>query len=58
MASIKKIMEKIEHQKKVNPGNKTSYQQPPRPRSAVFSLKTKYNRANNKKIIMEAKNDY
>ena len=58
MKNVNKVIKKMEHQKKVNPGNKTSYQQPPRPRSAVFSLKTKYNRVNNKKIIMEAKNDY
>lgn len=40
----KKYLEKLKYQKKVNPGNKTSYQQPFRGRSTVFVDRTKYNR--------------
>ncbi len=57
MASIKKIMEKIEHQNKVNPGNKSSYEQPLRPRATVFSTKKQYNRQKAKKEIKEIINE-
>lgn len=57
MASIKKIMEKIEHQNKVNPGHKSSYEQPLRPRATVFSTKKQYNRQKAKKEIKEIINE-
>lgn len=53
MASIKKIMEKIEHQNKVNPGHKSAYASPLRPRATVFSTKKQYNRQKTKKEIKE-----
>lgn len=56
--STKKMIEKLNHQEKVNPGHRNSYEPPLRPRSTYFTLKTKYNRANNKKVIKEAQNDY
>lgn len=49
--SMKKLMAKFEHQNKVNPGHKTTYVQPLRPRSAVFNSKKIYNRKNLEKII-------
>lgn len=57
MASIKKIMEKIEHQNKVNPGHKSSYEQPLRPRATVFSTKKQYNRQKSKKELKEIINE-
>ena len=57
MTSIKKIMEKIEHQNNVNPGHKSSYEQPIRPRAVVFSTKKQYNRAASKKEMRELIND-
>ena len=53
-----KYIEKSKYQDKVNPGHKVTYEQPLRPRSTSFKLKTKYNRANNKKVIQEARYDY
>lgn len=53
MASVKKIMEKIKYQNKVNPGHKSSYEQPLRPRSTSFSTKKQYNRQKSKKEIKE-----
>lgn len=53
-----KYIKKIKHQEKVNPGHKTIYNQPLRPRSTSFKLKTAYNRQNNKKVIKEASYDY
>ena len=44
MKSMKKYMEKLEHQEKVNPGHKTTYEQPLRPRATVFKSKKNYNR--------------
>ena len=58
MTSIKKMIEKTEHQNKVNPGHKSSYNQPLRPRSTKFELKTAYKRSNNKKAIREAMHVY
>lgn len=57
MASIKKTMEKIEHQNKVNPGHKSSYVQPLRPRSTVFSTKKQYNRQKVKKETKEIEHE-
>ncbi len=57
MASIKKIMEKIEHQNKVNPGHKSSYEQPLRPRATVFSTKKQYNRQKVKKETKEIEHE-
>ena len=51
MTSMKKMMEKIEHQSKVNPGHKSSYEQPLRPRATVFSSKKAYNRQKNKRSL-------
>lgn len=42
--SVNKMMKKLEHQNKVNPGHKTSYEQPSRPRATVFKSKKAYNR--------------
>lgn len=56
--SVKKMVDKLAYQEKVNPGHKTKYSPPPRPRSTSFELKTKYKRANNKKVIKEACNGY
>lgn len=53
MTSVKKIVEKIEHQDKVNPGHKKPYEQPLRPRATVFSTKKQYNRQKMKKEIKE-----
>lgn len=57
MKSVKKYTEKLKYQDKVNPGHKTKYVQPPRPRSVRFETKNSYNRANNKKVIKEALSD-
>lgn len=48
---MNKLMKKIEHQNKVNPGHKTKYEQPLRPRSTVFKSKKTYNRQNDKLAI-------
>ena len=58
MKSINKYIEKLEHQAKTNPGHKSKYVQPLRPRSARFDLKTAYKRSNNKKAIREAIHEY
>ena len=42
--STKKYREKLEIQARTNPGHKTAYEQPLRPRSAVFNTKKQYNR--------------
>ena len=49
-----KMIKKLEYQKKVNPGHKTKYEQPLRPRSTVFKDKTKYDRKNKRKEISDA----
>lgn len=41
---INKYMKKLAHQEKVNPGHKTPYEQPLRPRSTYFGSKKDYNR--------------
>lgn len=51
MRNMNKLMKKIEHQNKVNPGHKTKYEQPLRPRSTVFKSKKTYNRKNDKLAI-------
>lgn len=53
MTSIKKMVKKIEHQDKVNPGHKKPYEQPLRPRATAFSTKKQYNRQKMKKEIKE-----
>ena len=53
MSSVKKIVEKIEYQDKVNPGHKKPYEQLLRPRATVFSTKKQYNRQKTKKEIKE-----
>jgi acetaldehyde dehydrogenase (acetylating) len=53
MSSVKKIVEKIEHQDKVNPGHKKPYEPPLRPRATVFSTKKQHNRQKMKKEIKE-----
>ena len=54
MSSLKKQIKKIEYQNKVNPGHKTTYQQPLRPRSTVFKSKKDYNRS---KIKLDIKKE-
>lgn len=45
--STNKVLKKLEHQQKVNPGHKQDkYNPPPRPRSATF--KTGKDKANNR----------
>lgn len=53
----KKAIAKIEYQDKVNPGHKTRYDRPPRPRSAVFKSDKDYDRNKNKKEIDDACRD-
>ena len=53
----KKIIAKEEYQNKVNPGHKTKYEGPPRPRPAVFKSDKDYDRAHNKKEIDDACRD-
>lgn len=53
MSSVKKIVEKIEHQDKVNPGHKKPYEPPLRPRATVFSTKKQHNRQKMNKEIKE-----
>ena len=53
MTSIKKMIEKTEHQNKVNPGHKSSYDQPLRHHATVFMSKKTYNRHSTKKEVME-----
>lgn len=47
------IYEKLLHQAKVNPGRKEKYNQPLRPRSAVFNTKKEYNRSKHKKELKQ-----
>lgn len=53
----KKMIAKSEYQAKVNPGHKTKYDRPPRPRSAVFRSDKDYDRSQNKKEIDDACRD-
>ena len=53
MTSIKKMIEKTDYQNKVNPGHKSSYDQPLRPRATVFASKKTYNRHRAKKEVRE-----
>jgi len=57
MRSAKKQIEKEAYQNKVNPGHKEPYQQPLRPRSAVFKSKKDYNRQQDKIDIKKGKYD-
>lgn len=57
MRSAKKQIEKEAYQNKVNPGHKEPYQQPLRPRSAVFKSKKDYNRQQDKVDIKKGKYD-
>lgn len=57
MKSINKMIEKIKYQNKVNPGHKTTYDQPMRPRSAVFSTDKQYNRQKFRKETKEKINE-
>ena len=54
MKGINKLMKKLEHQAKVNPGNKVAYEQPARPRSSVFKSKKNYNRQTARKETARA----
>lgn len=49
--SQKKFLKKLKQQRKTNPGNKETYNQPVRPRSVKFDDKTKYNRKRQKQLI-------
>lgn len=44
MRNVNRQMEKIRYQNKVNPGHKTTYVQPLRPRATVFASKKHYKR--------------
>lgn len=44
MKSMKKYMKKLEIQERTNPGHKTAYVPPLRPRSTSFHSKKEYNR--------------
>lgn len=52
MQSTKKFMEKLERQARTNPGHKTKYVQPLRPRSTVFKSKKAYNRQASKRAVL------
>lgn len=54
---VKKEMKLSEYREKVNPGHKTKYDRPLRPRSAVFKSKKDYSRKNMKKDTREACDD-
>lgn len=56
--NVNKMLKKLQHQNQTNPGNKTTYQRPPRPRSTSFKTNKDYNRAKNKATIKEAIHDY
>jgi hypothetical protein len=49
----KKLVKKLEYQAANNPGHKKVYEQPSRPRSAVFHSKKEYNRQSFKKFDIE-----
>jgi uncharacterized C2H2 Zn-finger protein len=53
----RRAIRKQEYQDKVNPGHQTKYDQPPRPRSAVFKSDKDYDRSKNKKEIDDACRD-
>lgn len=55
--SIKKQVEKLEYQDKVNPGHKTSYEQPLRPRSTTFKTIKDYNRQKSKDDLRKGRYD-
>lgn len=57
-ANVNKMLKKLQYQNQTNPGNKTTYQRPPRPRSTSFKTNKDYNRSKNKAIIREAIHDY
>lgn|GEM_PF-2915556 len=53
----KKIIAKEKYQNKVNPGHKTKYERPLRPRPAVFRSDKDYDRAHNQKELDDACRD-
>ena len=57
MKSMKKLIEKAEYQKKVNPGHKEPYKPPLRPRSAVFKSGKRVSRQQMKIDIKKGKFD-
>lgn len=52
-----KFRKKLETQKRSNPGNKTSYENPWRGRSTVFKDKSKYDRNRVKNELRQMKGD-
>lgn len=53
--NVKKYLEKLNKQEQSNPGNKSTYVRPLRPRSTVFSDKKRKSRQNVKSDLKQGK---